>query len=90
MGKADPDGEGGGLEIRGCCLLQHPLPLLDISHFAVLVSGVQARVVPCLSFGEEDVGSLDNFQCGQGWVLARSALGYGRCRSGWELLGWCL
>lgn len=36
------------------------------------------------------MGVLDNFQCGQSWVLARSVLGYGRCRSGLELLGWSL
>lgn len=36
------------------------------------------------------MGDLDNCQCSQGWVLARSVLGYGRCRSGLELLGWPL
>lgn len=42
------------------------------------------------SWGGRVVGSLDNSQCSQGWVLARSVLGYGRCRSGLELLGWSL
>lgn len=56
MGKADPDGEGEGLEIWGCSL-QHPLSW-DVSQFAVLVTGPPGRVAPSLGLGGRVVGGL--------------------------------
>lgn len=72
MGKADPDGEGGGLEVQGC-FLQHPLSW-DVSQFAVLVTGLQGRVAPSLGLGGRDVGGLRKLPVwsglggGKGWA----------------------